>query len=238
MNEGQLKFNKATAHIRLRPDSETDLTAIRIGKQRFARKKETKPSVLKSAIVEFRSHRNGSETHDLNQNRSEHSSSPVIDQSQEASSYLPYPASDELDEILFGVLKELSRLQARGKDQPPEKKYKYKKFVVGFREVDRALRRSELKGVIVATNLEEAPELGDLISALSRDCLEKEVPLLFSLTRRRMGKALGKSMKQSLVGIVNLDGVYQPWRQALSLVETLPAFEQLPRLDSTEQTTS
>jgi selenocysteine insertion sequence-binding protein 2 len=220
MNESQLKFNKSTAHIHIRADKEIDLTAVRIGKQRLARKKDSKPSALKSAIVEFRNHNSAPTVAESEDIVTEETVPDAGVGGPSSGSYLPYPPSPELDELLMGVLKELCRLQARGKDQPPEKKYKYKKFVVGFREVQRALSRGELKGVVVATNLEDAPELEGLITNLSRDCAAREVPLLFALTRRKMGKALGKSMKQSLVGIVNLDGVHQPWKQALASTET------------------
>ncbi len=137
-------------------------------------------------------------------------------------SYLPYGPSDDLDNMTFGVLKELCRLQAKGKDQPVEKRYKYKKYVLGFREVQRCLKRRELKGIIVATNLDSVDELVSSLQGLEGECTALEVPLIYSLTRRRMGKAVGRSMKQSLVGIVNLEGVHQPWKQILSLVDSIP----------------
>ena len=217
----KLTMNKAV-NLALRSDPEIDLTAIRVGKIRVARVKTKKISVLKAAINETRGASDSApprldERADLSSdelNKSIH----IIP--NEVGSYIEY-SSSELDDIIFGILKELARLQSKGKDQPPEKRYKYKKFLVGFREVERALNRGELKGIVVSTNLEPVDELLKMMTQLKLDCEAKEVPLVFALSRRRMGKALGKSMKQSLVGIVNLDGVHQPWKQALSLVDSL-----------------
>lgn len=192
-----LVINKATAHIPIRADAEIDITAIRIGKQRIARKDKQKLSALKKAIVEHRE-----------EPAPQQAVGPVEPEMFEPS---------ETDELCFKILKELSRLQQKGLTQPAEKRYRYKKFVVGFREVERALFRNELKGVILAVNLEEADELHRLVAELEATCKEKEIPFIHCLTRRRLGKALGKSMKQSVVGIFNLDGVHQDWKSLQSI---------------------
>ena len=211
-----LKLNKATVHIPIRLDEDMDLTAIRIGKQRIARKRDAKVSEIKQAILHTREHTQEqvSKAHVDAQENICQSNRPV---------YMDYSISVELDDLAFGVLKELHRLQARGIDQPVEKRYKYKKYIVGFREVERALRRDELKGVIVSTNLESVDELDGMVKSLYENCKSKEVPLIFALNRRRIGKALGKTMKQSLVGIVNLEGVFQEWRKMIALSDSLRA---------------
>ena len=226
MNEpvATLALNKAVT-LPLRTDPDIDLTAIRVGKHRVARKKTSKTSSLKSAIIESRNERTLTVAE------------PLLDGSTEMADDLAPSAapienilletcvgqrvSDELDDLVFGLLKELSRLQSKRKDQPLEKQYKYKKFVVGFREVDRALKRKELKGVVISTNLELVPEMEISIKTIKDEADSQGVPVILSLSRRRMGKALGKSMKQSLVGIWSLEGIHQPWKQALSLLDSL-----------------
>jgi ribosomal protein L7Ae-like RNA K-turn-binding protein len=217
----KLAMNKSVS-IALREDVIVDLTALRVGKSRIARNKSRKLSALKVAILDSRNnHTQVKEDHIEDdplsiQNRIEDAVQGVITES-----YMDYRACPELDEIVFNILKELARLQSKAKEHPPEKRYRFKKFVVGFREVQRALKRSELKGIIISTNLEPVDELIDMISQIKIECQSHEIPLIFSLSRRRMGKAVGKSMKQSLVGITNLDGVHQPWKQVVSLVESL-----------------
>jgi len=220
-NSTKLTINKTTANVPIRVEDGVDLTAIRIGKQRVARNKKTKVSDLKTAILLHRDQTKSAETasppqvvetQDLDQSDLKQIVPAFIDQSQ----------STELDEIVFASLKELTRLQAKGKDQAPEKRYKYKKFVVGIREVDRAVNRTEAKGVIVAFNLEWGIDaLDKQIMDLRKACIEEEIPFFFALNKRKLGKALDKSMKQSIVGIVNLDGIHQQWRKILELVEDL-----------------
>ena len=231
MKDLHLKLNK-TVSLAVREDPSIDLTSIRVGKQRIARKNDGKLSALKTAILQSRNEtvalapeRRAPEACESNGSPSETRKALNIP----SNGYLPYDPVQAVDDLTYEVLRELSRLQAKGKDQPPEKRYKYKKFVVGFREVERALKRSELKGVVIATNLEEVDELTNMITSFRDDCAQREVPLVFALSRRRMGKALGKSMKQSLVGIWNLDGVHQSWKQILALVEPLePKITQIP----------
>lgn len=208
-----LKLNKATAHIPIRADDSIDITAIRIGKQRIARKKDAKLSDLKQAILHSRVV--------ITPEQAILESGVDAAREKNFSPYMDYPASEELDELAFSTLKELARLQAKGKDQPLEKQYKYKKYIVGFREVERAIRRAELKGVVVATNLEVVDQLECMVGKLYEECKKMEIPLVFALNRRKIGNALGKSMKQSLVGILSLDGVHQDWKRMLSLTDSL-----------------
>lgn len=208
-----LKLNKATSHIPIRVDDSIDITAIRIGKQRIARKKDAKLSDLKQAIL----HSREVIAPELATVVSD------VDAAREKCfpSYMDYSASVQLDDLAFSTLKELARLQAKGKDQPLEKQYKYKKYIVGFREVERAIRRAEVKGVVVATNLEVVDQLECMVDKLYEECKKMDIPLVFALNRRKIGKALSKSMKQSLVGIISLDGVHQDWKRMLSLTESL-----------------
>jgi ribosomal protein L7Ae-like RNA K-turn-binding protein len=218
-----LAKNKSVT-LTLRPDADIDVTAIRVGKHRIARKKTSKLSSLKSAIIDGRSREESNEKRANGEVRDSDivpSEAEYKADNERESAYVDHPVSEELDGLTFGVLKELSRLQAKGKDQPVAKQYKYKKFVAGFREVERALKRKDLKGIIVSTNLELVPEMEECLQALRDEAAVQEVPLFFSLNRRKMGKALGKSMKQSLVGIWSLEGVHQPWKQVLNLVDSL-----------------
>jgi ribosomal protein L7Ae-like RNA K-turn-binding protein len=220
MDQQKLVINKYIGNIPIRADADIDITAIRIGKQRVARKKIEKPSELKMAINQHRSNIQG-KPHDpapqldrLNEQGGCESSSrpPFLDQIQ----------SEELDLLVYKALRELSRLQAKGKDQPKERKYKYKKFVVGLREVQRAVGRNEVKGVIVSFNLESGVDaLDKLILELKNTCEAREVPMFYALNKRKIGKALDKSMKQSIVGVVSLEGIYQDWRKILDMVNEL-----------------
>jgi ribosomal protein L7Ae-like RNA K-turn-binding protein len=217
----RLTINKSTVNVPFRRDPEIDLTAIRIGKNRVARKRDVKLSDIKQAILTHR--RSTAQVPTITcDHLSPDETLPDVDKTAESPPYINQCLSEDLDALVFKVLKELSRLQARGVNQPPEKRYKYKKLVVGIREVERALSRNELRGVVVATNLEAGVEaLDNLILDVKKMSDQKEIPFVIALSKRKLGKAVGKSMKQSVVGITNLDGVHQDWKRITVHVEFL-----------------
>ena len=204
-NEKVLSYNKAFQNVGLKFDQDIDPTSIRIGKQRVARNKPQKLSTLKEAIFHHR------------ESIKPEVGAPAIDVAAATATAIDVPLSpkeEEIDVSADKILKELARLQAKGKDQPPEKQYKYKKYVVGVREVSRALRRDEIKGIIVARNVEdEVEEISSILTQMKTTCQEKEIPMLSALTKRRIGKCLSKSMKQTVVGILNLEGIHQQWKE-------------------------
>lgn len=206
------RINKGVGGLLLKSDADIDITAIRIGKQRVATKKRERLSQLKQAIL----------SHQLAPVLEEESLSTV--EIRVPDNIPPHPTSDPDDWILVEkILKELARLQAKGKDQPPEKKYKYKKFIVGLREVQRSLNRDELRGVVIATDLVAGvEELDGAIEKIESDCASKGVPVVYALKRRKLGKCLNKSIKQAVVGIVSLEGVHQDWKKLLSMLGKLP----------------
>ena len=229
----RLSINKSTASILFRHDPEFDITAVRIGKTRVARRKENKLSEIKQAILLKRESVSKAPTISSEGGAAENShDSPPKSPKASSNPYMDYQPSEVLDELTFRVLKELARLQEKGKQQPQEKRYKYKRFVAGIREVHRALVRGELKGIIVAANLEsDVDALNDMVLNLKNEADQREVPFVIALNKRRVGKALNKSMKQSVVGITNLDGVHPDWRSILAEVDRLRI--QVPNSEST-----
>jgi len=115
--------------------------------------------------------------------------------------------------LLVDMLGELSRLQNRAKlDKNARAR---RRFVMGLREVARGIRAHKIIMVIMANNLDEygaldvkLQEILDLAKAQ-----EEPVPIVFELNKRKLGKALGKSIKVSVVGIQNADGANQQFKQ-------------------------
>ena len=219
----RLSVNKSTASIPFRIDPEIDITAIRIGKARIARKKDNKLSDIKQAILSQRESVPKVPTVLTDAILpDEVTSSTTCATTQQRPPYMEYYPNDLLDDLAFRVLKELARLQAKGNQQPLEKRYKYKRFIAGIREVQRALCRGDLKGIIVATNVEhDVDALNEIMVNVKAEAMKRDVPFVVALNKRRIGKALNKSMKQSVIGITNLEGVLPDWRSILGEVDNL-----------------
>jgi len=47
------------------------------------------------------------------------------------------------------------------------------------------------------------------------------VPVIFALSRSRLGKALGKQMRMSAASVLMVDGVYEQFQEILALAATL-----------------
>eukprot|EP00435_Cladocopium_sp_Y103_P052517 s481_g16.t1 len=138
--------------------------------------------------------------------------------------YVHQELSDELDEKVKFVLGELVRFQERAKEQNAMKYAKLKRFCVGLREAKRAINRKKCKGLVVAPNLEVSTlegGLDDTVEELIELARENEVPVIFALSRNRIGKAMGKSIRLSIVALHSVDGVHQQFKELVKLAEEL-----------------
>jgi len=138
--------------------------------------------------------------------------------------YVHQELSDELDEKVKYVLSELVRFQDRAKEQNTMKFAKLKRFCVGLREAKRAINRKKCKGLVVAPNLEVSTAEGgldDTVEDLIELARENEVPVIFALSRNRIGKAMGKSIRLSIVALHSVDGVHQQFKEVVKLADEL-----------------
>eukprot|EP00931_Biecheleriopsis_adriatica_P011247 TRINITY_DN112322_c0_g1_i1.p1 TRINITY_DN112322_c0_g1~~TRINITY_DN112322_c0_g1_i1.p1 ORF type:complete len:530 (-),score=189.24 TRINITY_DN112322_c0_g1_i1:51-1604(-) len=137
--------------------------------------------------------------------------------------YVHQELSDELDERVKFVLSELVRFQERAKEQAL-KYAKLKRYCVGLREAKRAITRNKCKGLIVAPNLEVSNLEGGLddtvedVIDLARD---NEIPVIFALSRNRIGKAMGKNIRLSIVALHSVEGVHKEFKDVVKLAEEL-----------------
>lgn len=92
---------------------------------------------------------------------------------------------------------------------------------LGLREARRDARAGKLKAVVVSPNIDDSVSAGglnDKVAEIMGICVERKVPVIFALSRRRMARAVGKSQRISVVGIINADGANDDFKAALILV--------------------
>jgi ribosomal protein L7Ae-like RNA K-turn-binding protein len=138
--------------------------------------------------------------------------------------YVRQVLSDELDEKVKAMLADLSKFQERARERDPQKFAKLKRFCVGMSEATRSVKRGKAKCLIVAPNLDKSEAdggLDDTVEDLMDVCFEHEVPIIFALSRNRMGKALGKNIRISIVCVLSVEGVHQEFRQIVKIAEEL-----------------
>ncbi|KAF4699269.1 SIS binding protein [Perkinsus olseni] len=246
--KGESKGRKAPS---LNSELVEDMTALRMGKARLVSKNKNKPSKLKEVILHDKVNDDGDDDTKSSDGRNvpEITVRHYVHQTGGGISYCIYHSdlrsmfktylSPELDALVQDMLEDLHRYQERAKENPAKFK-KRKRFVTGLREVSRALRLGKLKGVIVAPNMHSSESSGGLdervveivdeasmgggSSAPAKSKLDTDrqaVPVVFALSKNRLGKACGKPVRQCAVGLLSVEGAERKWKQITEMTEEL-----------------
>jgi len=132
--------------------------------------------------------------------------------------YVMQDLDSQLDHEVAKLLLSSQRLTYRHKafNQSPQVRY----IVSGLKEVCRAVKYGKVKCVFIAPDIEDATTNGGVDNRLHdilRVAYEQDVPVVFSLSRTRMGFALGKSLKMSVLGLLETKGIQDQFDHTLSL---------------------
>ncbi|XP_062399744.1 selenocysteine insertion sequence-binding protein 2-like [Sardina pilchardus] len=128
--------------------------------------------------------------------------------------------SKDVDECVTNLLKELVRFQDRLYLKDPRKARIKRRLVMGLREVLKHLRLHKVKCVIISPNCERIQSKGGLDEALYtiiNTCREQDIPFVFALSRKALGRCVNKAVPVSLVGIFNYDGAQDLYHKMIEL---------------------
>ncbi|XP_061623034.1 selenocysteine insertion sequence-binding protein 2-like isoform X1 [Phyllopteryx taeniolatus] len=145
--------------------------------------------------------------------------------------YCSQMLSKDVDQCVTSLLKELVRFQDRLYQKDPMKAHMKRRMVMGLREVLKHLKLRKVKCVIISPNCERVQAKGGLDEALHTiidTCREQEVPFVFALSRKALGRCVNKMVPVSLVGIFNYDGAQDYYHQMIELSsEARKAYEEM-----------
>ena len=138
-----------------------------------------------------------------------------------ASAYAP-PA--EVDAAFAAKAKQLLRLlsqmQERARQSGNELKARRgRRLVCGLKEVGKHLPRGKVKLLVLAVNIDSGGQdnaLRDEIERLIGLAQDHGVPMTYAMSKRQLGKAVGKTIKVSAVAVVNEDGANELFREVLA----------------------
>jgi ribosomal protein L7Ae-like RNA K-turn-binding protein len=136
---------------------------------------------------------------------------PKVPNTGKPRAYASKIADERAVPLLIEMLGELMRLQERSKDDKNARARR--RLVMGLREVARGIRAHKVKMVIMANNLDEYGAIDSKLQEILDMATADELPILFELNKRKLGKALGKSIKVSVVGIQNADGAHDQFKK-------------------------
>ncbi len=113
--------------------------------------------------------------------------------------------------LITEMLGELMRLQERSKDDKNARARR--RIVMGLREVMRGIRARTVKMVVMANNLDKYGAIDSKLQEILELACVGELPVLYKLNKRKLGKALGKSIKVLVIGIQNADGAHDQFKK-------------------------
>jgi ribosomal protein L7Ae-like RNA K-turn-binding protein len=133
--------------------------------------------------------------------------------------YVTQKLGSDLDRNVAMLLLHLRRLNDRHRTFEPETPPR-RRFVVGIKEVFRGVRHGRVKCIIVAPDIEEMSTAGGLdekVKDILRVGYEQDVPVIFALSRVRIGRALGKSLRMSVLAVLDTFGVQDLYESTIDL---------------------
>ncbi|XP_053129013.1 selenocysteine insertion sequence-binding protein 2-like isoform X2 [Hemicordylus capensis] len=130
--------------------------------------------------------------------------------------------SKEIDECVTLLLQELVSFQERIYQKDPMKAKAKRRLVMGLREVTKHMKLNKIKCVIISPNCEKIQSKGGLDEALYNVIAmarEQEIPFVFALGRKALGRCVNKLVPVSVVGIFNYSGAENLFNKLVSLTE-------------------
>lgn len=119
---------------------------------------------------------------------------------------------------MFALLDLLATFQQRMKERDPLK-YKLKlRFVTGMKQVINAIKAGKVRLILLAPDTEINGEIDSKLKEMKEVAIASEVPILYSLNRRKLAKACHLSMRQSVVGVYDPDGAYDHFKKIIRYI--------------------
>ncbi|KAJ8343580.1 hypothetical protein SKAU_G00309090 [Synaphobranchus kaupii] len=128
----------------------------------------------------------------------------------------------DIDESVTLLLQELMRFQERVYQKDPIKAKAKRRLVMGLREVTKHMRLHNVKCVLISPNCEKIQAKGGLDEALYNVIAmarEQEIPFVFALGRKALGRCVNKLVPVSVVGIFNYCGAEGLFSRLVLLTE-------------------
>ncbi|TRY90173.1 hypothetical protein DNTS_033358 [Danionella cerebrum] len=130
--------------------------------------------------------------------------------------------SKEIDESVSLLLQELVRFQECVYQRDSGRGKAKRRLVMGLREVTKHMKLRKIKCVIISPNCEKIQAKGGLDEALYNVismAREQEIPFVFALGRKALGRCVNKLVPVSVVGIFNYSGAEDLFGSLVSQTE-------------------
>ena len=132
--------------------------------------------------------------------------------------YAEQVVTPEVNKSVVECIGELKRFQDRLYFKDPIKAKMRRRLVFGLREVHKSVTLQRAKAVVVAPNIEETEQEGgldDVVGQIIEEAKANGTPLIFALTRGRLGQIVCKRMRISALAVLDQSGAEEQFKKML-----------------------
>ena len=140
--------------------------------------------------------------------------------------YCNQTLSPELDVLIGNLMADLTRFQDNQHAKDPVKAKARRRYAVGLREALKFVKVHKVSSLLLAPDLEAVEARGgldDTVGALIKESSKQgqEVPVIFGMNRRKLGRACLRKVPVSCVAIMNAQGSDETYKSLLNLATEL-----------------
>lgn len=142
--------------------------------------------------------------------------------------YVHQTLDAELDQKVSALLSQLRVCQDEARRRKPTaSKWATQRLVFGLKAISQKLdTNAKLKFVVIAPNIEPSLIEGsanDQVMKLIAKCSHNGVPVIFALSRNKLGKAVGLAVRQSAVGVTKTPSLFAETGEVIRMADKLRA---------------
>ncbi|XP_049813527.1 uro-adherence factor A isoform X1 [Schistocerca nitens] len=136
--------------------------------------------------------------------------------------YCDHFITPEINSSVTTLLQDVVKFHDRQFERDPVKANARRRHVSGLREVLKYLNLKRLKLIIIAPDMELIEGKGgicDIVEQLKEGARKQEIPYVFALQRRSLGKITFKKVPVSCIGIINYDGTEKNFHSLVAALQ-------------------
>ncbi|XP_054723518.1 selenocysteine insertion sequence-binding protein 2-like [Uloborus diversus] len=145
--------------------------------------------------------------------------------------YCNHLPSQEIDDAVSALLADLVRFQDRMHQKDPVKARMKRRLTCGIKEVKKHLKLRKVKCVILATDVENVQTeggLNDVLCDLKQAAADHQIPCIFALRKKMLGRLCHKPVGVSCIGVFNYEGSEVNFKKMIELLnQSKEDYEQI-----------
>lgn len=142
-----------------------------------------------------------------------------FDELTQAAAIVPV-ADAETEEMLKNLLKQLSKFQQAAHEKDPTKAKMRQRYVSGLKQSINGCKSGSAKLVVLSRDTESSKELDKKLHSLIIEANKNEIPVIFGLSRRQLGKVIGSNTRVATIAVYDPNGIYDIFKAILRYHES------------------